>query len=237
MRKEYRKAATRLFAEGLARRLPAYQPWKPALPLIARGGGKAFFRRPAGPAGCVFIVLAPNTKQDDAFFVELGWSAYDRVPEVTVWPTDFATPERTELLVAAAAHHRPTCGAPLELLVAAASHDRPTCAAPLELLVAAASHDRPTCAAPLQLSQPEGVARLGDLSGKEMWSTGALEQAMAAADEGAMLAYLQEQLRPLSASEAEAAMRPLVEDALYALERWGCRYLDAAAERLAGSAR
>jgi hypothetical protein len=183
MRKEYRKAAIRLFTEGLARRLPAYKLWKPTLPLVAQGDGKAFFRRPVDTGGCVFIVLAPNIKQDDAFFVELGWSAHDRVPDVTAWPTAFATPERTEL------------------------------------------------------SQPGGVVRLGDLTGREMWTTGAIEQAMDADDEGAMLAYLQRQIQPLSASQAEAAMRPLVEDALAALERWGTSYLDAAAERLRREAR
>lgn len=180
VRKEYRNAVQRLFAVGLQRRFPAYATWKPLLPPIVKGDGKAFFRRAVGSRACVFIVLAPHCKQDDAFFVELGWSAHDRVPDVHVWPSAFATPERREL------------------------------------------------------EQPEGVIRLGDLDGSGgMWSTGALERAMAAGDQAALLAHLEHQIRPLSPAEAEAEMQPLVEAALEAVERVGVAFLDAAAEVLA----
>jgi len=97
MRKEYRLAAVRLFTEALPRRLPGYSPWKPALPVIVRGHGMAFFRREVAPGACVFIVIAPSLKQDDAFFVEVGWSARDRVPDLQAWPSAFATSERREL--------------------------------------------------------------------------------------------------------------------------------------------
>lgn len=66
-----------------------------------------------------------------------------------------------------------------------------------------------------ELSEPEGVVRLGDLSGKEMWSTGALEEVIAAKDGGAMMCkqldvsrggYYAWKKRPASARQKEDAV-------------------------------
>jgi hypothetical protein len=178
MRKEYRTAAIRILGNELARRFPAYAPWKPVLPPVAMGRGQAFFRRPTRSGGCVFIGFTPHVSSDDAFFVGLGWSALDCLPDVMMWPTASATPGRAEL------------------------------------------------------DEPEGVVRLLDHpSGEEMWSAGGLEHALAAGESG-MTAHLQRMTSPVSPAEAEAHMRPAVQRAIGALERWGAGYLDEAALRL-----
>ena len=182
MRKEYKAAAIRILGDELARRFPAFAPWKPDLPPVAKGRGQAFFRRPTRSGGCVFIGFTPHVSSDDAFFLELGWSAFDRLPDVMMWPTASMSADRSEL------------------------------------------------------DEPEGVVRLQDPSGDEMWSAGGLELALAAGESG-MLARLQRMSLPIATADAEAEMRPVVQRALNAFERWGAGYLDEAALRLASRIR
>lgn len=178
MRKEYTTAAIQMLKDEVARRFPAYVPWKPGLPHVVKGLGQAFFRRPTRSGGCVFIGFAPHRSSDGAFFLELGWSALDRLPDVMMGPTTSATPSRAEL------------------------------------------------------DELEGVVRLVDHpSGEELWSTGVLERALATGESG-MMAQLQRVASPLSPTCAEAEMRPTVERALNAFERWRAGYLDEAALRL-----
>jgi len=84
MRQEYGKALRTLFAEGMARRFPAWQP----LP-----GGKPWYWPGERLYACRqadlwwIAVLEPDLKDHDAFSLSVGWSRLNRAPQLSMRPS------------------------------------------------------------------------------------------------------------------------------------------------------
>lgn len=87
MRKEYRRAATRLLAKTLEERSPGFGRVKVASDLLL--GGETVFRWRPCERVHAFVLLVPHPSGHQAFTLEVAWSARARFPEGTSRPTIF----------------------------------------------------------------------------------------------------------------------------------------------------
>lgn len=87
MRKEYGQALRSLFERAMAQHCPDYEPVKVTSNYMWPGE-RAFRKRIDGVAD-LWIVLSPNQKFEQ-FSVELGWSRFQRFPELSMRPSPIA---------------------------------------------------------------------------------------------------------------------------------------------------
>ncbi|QGU32904.1 hypothetical protein [Thermochromatium tepidum] len=84
MRKEYGKALRELFT---ARMKADFPEWRPvSAPKQWYWPGERVFVQDSYPGVWLVVVLVPDLKDHDAFYVEIGWSIHKRVPELSMRP-------------------------------------------------------------------------------------------------------------------------------------------------------
>lgn len=96
MRKEYGAALRELFAARMKADLPAWREM-PA-PKTWFFPGERLYVRDDHPAAWQLIVLQPDMKDHDSFDIEIGWSRWKRVPELSMRP-GMEAPDSAEALV------------------------------------------------------------------------------------------------------------------------------------------
>ena len=81
----------KLFAEGLARRLPGFEPVKVDAPVVF-GGVRVWRWNPVGDF-VGFVLLVPNPTGHQTFTIEIGWSGAGRFPEIGMRPSIILGPD------------------------------------------------------------------------------------------------------------------------------------------------
>ncbi len=174
MRKEYGKALRELFARGMRDRFPQFAPARVSSRYVFPGE-RLFRWAPAESLHC-WVILSPDGKGREAFYVEIGWSRLGRFPELGM---------------------RPSCADPRSADVAGERE----CVVRLRSL--REPHD-----SGWELPDPALAATEGNASPEDV------------------VRALQRSLLPISPSQADADVAPLVEDAFTRLRDDGVPFLE-----------
>lgn len=94
MKKEYSKVLKAEFAKWLKVNAPQYEDFK-GKSIYLFPGEKAYVYKVKDSLWC-FIVLSPQANGEDAFTIELGWSAQQRFPEIGMRPSFQPSESRAE---------------------------------------------------------------------------------------------------------------------------------------------
>ena len=108
MRTELANAVRTEFTHAMARNLPQFLPV--AIKSRYAWPGSRIFRWAAAPSLHFFVELFFDAKGDDAFGVEVGWSALGRYPELPVRPGFGAAFDKPEHWVRLSALYSPVGG-------------------------------------------------------------------------------------------------------------------------------
>ncbi|NNF27034.1 MAG: hypothetical protein HKN73_07440, partial [Gemmatimonadetes bacterium] len=87
---EYRRAVEKLFARGLADRLPGFEPVRVSSPLLF--GGEKAYRWRATQSFDAHVLLVPSPQGHQSFTVEIAWSDRGRFPEGGMRPSVMLAP-------------------------------------------------------------------------------------------------------------------------------------------------